>query len=65
VPADRITGEPVRYRLNNNRPLVYSVGADRNDDEGRPTAEPRAAANWDAKPDPMPDGDWVLYPAAH
>jgi hypothetical protein len=65
VPADRITGEPVRYRLNNNRPLVYSVGADRNDDGGRPTARPRAAANWDAKPDPMPDGDWILYPAAH
>jgi hypothetical protein len=65
VPADRITGEPVRYRLINNRPLVYSVGADRNDDGGRPTAQPRTAANWDAKPDLMPDGDWILYPATN
>jgi hypothetical protein len=62
VPADRITGSPVRYRLVDARPLVYSVGADRKDDGGRPTAKREAAANWDAKPVPMPDGDWLLYP---
>jgi len=73
VPADRITGEPVRFRIVNSQPLVYSVGADRKDDGGRPArakssqggrylAESQIAAVWDATSDSMPDGDWVLYP---
>jgi len=73
VPADRITGDPVRLRILDSRPLVYSVGADRKDDGGRPAraknsqtsrylAESQIAAVWDAKPDSIPDGDWVLYP---
>jgi hypothetical protein len=74
VSADRITGEPVRFRIVNSRPLVYSVGADRKDDGGRPAraknsqgagrylAESQIAAVWDATPDSTPDGDWVLYP---
>lgn len=36
VPPDRFDGEPLRYRLVNGRPLLYSVGADYDDDEGRP-----------------------------
>ena len=73
VPADRITGEPVRFRIVNSQPLVYSVGADRKDDGGRPArakssqggrylAESQIAAVWDAAPDSIPNGDWVLYP---
>src|SRR5215467_1008630 len=73
VPADRITGEPVRFRIVNSQPLVYSVGADRKDDGGRPAraknsqgrwylADSQIAAVWDATPDSIPDGDWVLYP---
>ena len=73
VPADRITGDPVQFRMVNSRPLVYSVGADRKDDGGRPArarnsqgnpylAESQIAAVWDATPDSTPDGDWVLYP---
>jgi hypothetical protein len=73
VPADRITGDPVRVRIVNSHPLVYSVGADRKDDGGRPArarnsqggrylAESEIAAVWDATPDSIPDGDWVLYP---
>ena len=65
IPADRITGDPLRYRLIDGRPLIYSVGSDRDDDGGRvprlshiedyrdPSIPPEAAA----------DGDWVLYPA--
>jgi hypothetical protein len=74
VPADRITGEPVRFRIVNSQPVVYSVGADRKDDGGRPAnartsqatrllAESQIAAVWDAPSDSTPDGDWVLYPA--
>jgi hypothetical protein len=68
VPADRITGEPVRYRTVDGQPLVYSVGVDRKDDGGRPARVGsrhalNAAAQWNlAKNQPIPDGDWILYP---
>jgi hypothetical protein len=61
VPTDRIAGGVVRYRLVEGRPVVYSVGADRKDDSGREPVSPQRAANWDEKPQVMPDGDWVLY----
>jgi hypothetical protein len=72
IPADRITGEPLRFRIVNSQPVVYSVGADRKDDGGRPApaknfedgrrlTESQAAAVWDAMPDSAPNGDWVLY----
>jgi hypothetical protein len=72
VPADRITGEPVKYRLVDGRPVVYSVGTDRQDDGGLP---PRAmvygrsipqspkAAQWVTPSNPADAaGDWILYP---
>jgi hypothetical protein len=72
VPADRITGAPVKYRLIGGKPLVYSVGVDRVDDGGLlPTLretrfDPNAAAVWG---DPIcggiptiVHGDWVLFP---
>ncbi len=70
VPADRITGQPLSYRLVDGRPVVYSLGADRDDDGGRapPSSRPgwppgpRDAAQWTASKDRIPDGDWVLYP---
>jgi hypothetical protein len=63
IPADRITGEPLHYRLKEGRPLVYSVGVDRDDDAGRVPAEaPLAAAPY--APGTVVDGDWALYPSA-
>lgn len=69
IPVDRITGDPIKYRLINGRPVVYSVGADRIDDGGkRPVVKPGSnsnqdtAAQWDVKPADAPSGDWVLYP---
>jgi hypothetical protein len=73
IPADRITGEPVRFRIVNSQPVVYSVGADLKDDGGRPARartsqenryvpESQIAALWDVTPGSTPDGDWVLYP---
>jgi hypothetical protein len=61
VPADRITGEPTRYRLLESGPLLYSVGADRKDDGGRPVDHLRSAANWDPM-ESKSTGDWILYP---
>jgi hypothetical protein len=68
VPADRITGDPVRYRLVDGRPVVYSLGADRDDDGGRLPigrgGEPDdwVAARWHVPPAKAKDGDWVLFP---
>jgi hypothetical protein len=72
IPADRITGEPIRYRLIDGKPLIYSVGFDRIDDGGR-LADPNnpiAAAYWPSPGEKAPDlkkhaGDWVLYPVPH
>jgi hypothetical protein len=60
IPADRITGEPIRYRIIDGRPVVYSVGADRKDDGGRAVPAYKAAA-WEPS-QAVSDGDWVLYP---
>jgi hypothetical protein len=62
VPADRITGEPVKYLLKSGQPVVYSVGADRKDDGGRYTHDPQAAASWDLDHTSASKGDWMLYP---
>jgi hypothetical protein len=69
VPPDRMTGRPVRYRLVDGKPLVYSVGADRDDDGGKLALNPRTgipephrAIQWGVAADKAADGDWVLYP---
>jgi hypothetical protein len=64
VPADRITGDPVKYRLINGKPIVYSVGADRIDDGGKRIAGQHELdpARWNVKPADAARGDWVLYP---
>ncbi len=66
VPVDRFDGQPLRYRLVDGQPLLYSVGADRDDDGGRLPELPklgldaprrrwqcnRAAMQWQPLPDP-------------
>jgi hypothetical protein len=66
VPADRITGEPVKYRLIDGKPVVYSVGADRIDDGGKPPDGAESyyrspAAAWGEAPAKAPRGDWLLF----
>lgn len=76
VPRDQFTGGPIGYALRDGQPVVYSVGADRKDDGGRPVANnPGNASKWIA-PSQVPqrlaqrnarddiDGDWVLWPPA-
>ena len=65
VPADRITGAPVHYRIAAGRPLLYSVGADRKDDGGRYTLNPQQAGYWNSNAEDAPKGDWVLFPTAN
>jgi hypothetical protein len=66
MPEDRINGEPVKYRIVNGKPLVYSVGADGDDDGGRMARSKQGqverwyAAEWRSERKSV-DGDWVLY----
>jgi hypothetical protein len=67
IPADRITGDPVKYRLVDGKPLVYSVGVDRVDDGGKLPGFERpgrrySAAKWGEAPTAETRGDWILYP---
>jgi len=55
APRDPFDGEPLRYRLAEGRPVVYSVGLDRVDDFGRPPAGNQPG--WST-----PGGDWRIFP---
>ena len=69
VPVDRINGGPLGYRIVDGKPLVYSLGVDRDDDQGR------LPANWESTlrryvigppsndPTTADDGDWVIWGA--
>ncbi|MCA9099231.1 MAG: hypothetical protein KDA36_12635, partial [Planctomycetaceae bacterium] len=55
VPLDRFNGKPLKYKLVNSRPLLYSVGQNRLDDGGVPASDP-------TKGDEAPDGDIRFWP---
>lgn len=74
VPMDRFDRFALRYRVIDGRPVVYSVGIDRDDDAGRACRnrgsgdiEPLMAAQWLPARECTPailakyDGDWVIY----
>ncbi|USN99071.1 MAG: hypothetical protein H6810_13125 [Phycisphaeraceae bacterium] len=69
VPLDPFTGDPLKYMLTDAGPVIYSVGVDREDDGGRPSAHAnrwRPVDQVQSIPADDPDGiggDWVLYPA--
>jgi hypothetical protein len=73
VPPDRLDGRPLRYTVEDGRAIVYSIGADRDDDGGRvPTSELHSplrvqhARRWvppGTDPSRIPDGDWILWQA--
>lgn len=68
VPVDPFDGQPLRYSLTPDGPLLYSIGVDRNDDGGRRVDrsagwEPAAKAAAREASDPLNyDGDWVFFP---
>ncbi len=61
IPPDRFDGRPLRYRLIDDNPVIYSVGADRDDDGAM---LPRSGVAWFAPDNAAArvDGDWVLWP---
>lgn len=73
IPTDMFSGEPLKYKIVNGQPMIYSVGTDRDDDGGRSIAgrdqswvefltldEVDERNENDAA---SIDGDWILYPA--
>lgn len=73
VPPDRADGKPLRYANRDGKPVVYSLGFDRDDDGGVPASNsehgrifsfgPVAAEELKRIRDDADDqGDWVLWP---
>ncbi len=64
APEDPFTGDPLRLKITDDGPVIYSVGPDR-DDDGGVSGELSGRVEWALLyrmlQDP-PDGDWVLYP---
>lgn len=56
VPLDRFDGQPLRYRIVDGRPLLYSVGRNRIDEGGKLPTEKKDSPE-------ARDGDWRLWPA--
>jgi hypothetical protein len=66
IPADRITGDPIKYLIRDGHPILYSVGVDRIDNGATPPHGPQShpddAANWNSWAKDTIHGDWILYP---
>jgi hypothetical protein len=71
LPVDRITGRPLLYRIVEDRPVVYSVGVDGDDDSEQSPANDSIANRDSELPSPFEpqgasytfkkDGDWVIW----
>jgi hypothetical protein len=73
LPADPITGKPLHYKIVDDRPIVYSVGVDGDDDGGRLAKNKDGEIHADyAEPNHFgkdhpavstaeTDGDWVIW----
>lgn len=75
MPRDQFDGRPIKYLIQDGGPVLYSVGVDRKDDQGRgPKHDSGLVSNWVSAArvqvilaqEPLRrdqiDGDWVLYP---
>jgi hypothetical protein len=71
-PIDQVNGALLNFKCDENGPLIYSVGNDRDDDGGQDPVYntpmffegqkmPRAQFNFGPKRDD-PDGDWIVWP---
>ena len=58
TPIDRINGEPLNFRINDDAPVIYSLGHDGDDDGGVNTD---SDVPW---LDKTGDGDWIVWPQA-
>jgi hypothetical protein len=69
VPLDPITGNSLQYRLDNGQPVIYSVGADGDDDGGVQAVDSAGnivedgARHFSQSTSNEVEGDWILWPA--
>lgn len=62
TPLDQFNGQPLRYKLQDAAPLIYSVGPDRDDDNGTPPGLIDGDTQNLFHTDEQPDGDQILWP---
>jgi|GEM_PF-3535217 len=68
IPADWVDGQPLRYTLSEEgQPALYSIGPDGDDDNAKPLPQGAGEryvypSQREARPQVIPDGDWVLWP---
>eukprot|EP01047_Picozoa_sp_COSAG01_P045390 COSAG01_NODE_4177_length_5267_cov_11.288893_4_plen_630_part_00 len=62
-PVDQLTGEPLIFKIVDQRPLIYSLGYDL-DDDGGVTPEGVKPATYlpNVQNDGKSDGDWIVWP---
>lgn len=64
LPIDPVDGQPLRYLLTPQGPILYSLGFDKDDDQGHAPANPDLAQPLvSTYPDGDKDGDWVHFPS--
>lgn len=72
LPVDRLTGKPLKYKIVDDRPIVYSVGNDLDDDGApapisdiEPDAYPLASpVNKQSSDKDQHNGDWIIWSTA-
>jgi hypothetical protein len=75
VPPDRADGQPLRYALRDGKPVLYSLGQDRDDDGGLSAGGTLRGRIIGFGPLDLnqlqmfftsvdDDGDWILWPPA-
>ena len=66
VPVDILTGQPLLFKIQDDQPVIYSVGLDRDDDGGVDAqANGKSIDRESVNPGPRDDnfeGDWILWP---
>ncbi len=62
VPEDIFDCNPLRYRLHEGRPLIYSTGFDQQDDGGHPYISPEGADSSTAMNRGKTGIDWIFFP---
>ena len=66
IPVDILTGKPLHFKIVDDRPLVYSVGMDYDDDGGVDAVDHNEPIErLYIRPGPKSDtfeGDWILWP---
>ncbi len=66
IPVDILTGKPLLFKIQDDQPVIYSVGMDHDDDGGADaTSKGEPIERPAITPGPKDkdfEGDWILWP---